>query len=146
VQGGIGVITENMLRYLKEASPWIRFLSILGYIINGLVLLGGVSMSILSFFNYGSRSFFAGIPAVAGGLIYLVFGILSFIPNRFLYKFGSKTRNYVQTNVGSELETALQYNKSFWKFLGIITIVYLAFLPVLGIVFFIVAVSTGLFS
>jgi hypothetical protein len=136
-----------MLRYLKEASPWIRFLAILGHIISGLSLLGGAVLLIVSFFVPGTAgNFFAGAPAAAGALVYLVVGILGVIPARFLYKFGSRIRSYVQTNVDSELEEAFKNNKSFWKFAGIMAIVYLAVLPVLGIVFFIVAAGAGLLT
>jgi hypothetical protein len=142
VAGGAG-ITENMVRYLKEASPWIRFIGIIGFIGCGFILLAGLVFLILSLVASNAiGDAFGGIPTAAMALLYLALGLLTFIPTRFLYKFGSRLRNYVQSGVESELEGAFKSNRSFWKFCGVMTIVYLAAIPVLTIVFVIIGVSS----
>ena len=42
-----GVLTETMLSYLKGASPWIRFIGILGFISSGISALWGICMLVL---------------------------------------------------------------------------------------------------
>jgi hypothetical protein len=130
-----------MVKYLKEASPWIRFLAIMGFIGSGFVFLAGVVFLILGIavpaavrgtFNIGRA--FRGASPVAIALFYMIVGLLMLIPARFLYRSGSQIRNYVQSGAESELEGALKYNRSFWKFCGVMTIVYLTALPVLSIV------------
>ena len=39
-----GALTETMLVYLKDASPWLRFAGILGFISSGLTVLTGFSL------------------------------------------------------------------------------------------------------
>jgi hypothetical protein len=132
-----------MITYLKEASPWIRFIGIMGFIGSGFTLLAGVIFLIISLVAANAiGDVFGGVPVAAMALLYLVAGLIMLIPVRFLYKFGSKTRNYVQTGVESELEGALKNNRSFWKFCGIMTIVYLAAIPVLIVILVIVGISS----
>jgi hypothetical protein len=138
-----GGITENTVKYLKGASPWTRFLGIMGFIGSGFMLLLGIIFLIAGLAAPGSfNNRFTSIPVTAAALLYIVMGLLTFIPARFLYRFGSKLRDYVQTSMESELEKAFKNNLSFWKFCGIMTIVYLAAVPVLLIVLVIIGVSS----
>jgi hypothetical protein len=139
-----GTLTEPMLRYLKEASPWIRFCGILGYICCGLALIGGAIAFIVGLVTTAQAENFGGMPLAALSLIYLIIGIVMLIPVRFLHKFGTKIRNYVQTSVESELEAAFKNNKSYWKFTGILIIIYLAAAPVLAITAAIIGISASL--
>jgi hypothetical protein len=143
VGGGAG-ITENMVTYLKESSPWIRFLGILGFIVSGIAFLAGIIVSILGASNFMETAF-GDFPASAAGLLYIVVALVVFIPVRFLYRFGSKLRNYIQTGLESELEGAFKNSRSFWKFCGIITIIYLAALPVVTVAVAIIGVSYRFF-
>jgi len=78
----------------------------------------------------------------SGGLAVLCIGagVLMFFPSLFIYRFGEKIRSYLRVGAEQELEQAFRNNKSFWKFTGIICIIYLAFIPVLIIVGIIVVV------
>jgi hypothetical protein len=142
VQGGL---TALMIRYLKEASPWLRFAGIMGYIGAGILVVTGVIMAIV-FAVTGDSTFGAGLASGFGalaGLIYVVIGVAAFFPARFTHRFGSKIRNYFLSNAGQDLEDALKNNKSLWKFNGILMIVSLAFIPVAIIIGVIVAVTAS---
>ncbi|MDR0389047.1 MAG: hypothetical protein LBH73_03180 [Spirochaetaceae bacterium] len=140
--GGAG-ITENMVKYLKETSPWVRFVGIIGFIISGLCFLGGAVLLIPGFVAANAfGSTFGKIPVLAMALLYLIAGLLCLIPARFLYRFGSKARNYVQTGMESELEGALKSNRSYWKFCGIMILACIISTPVLTIVLLIVGISS----
>jgi hypothetical protein len=152
--GARGVLTEPMLRSLKEASPWLRFLGIMGFIGCGLSVGGclivalavGFSSTVASAFSEGffGEAFpgwiFSAIYAVLG----LIAGVIGFFPSRFLYSFGSGIRSYFISSREQDLETALRNNKSFWKFCGIICIVYLAFIPVTIVIMIIGGIAAAM--
>lgn len=129
---GVGVLTATMVRFLREASPWLRFLGILGFIGCGLMTLGGLIFAIVITVVSGFAQAFGGMVGGAFlGAVYIVLGLLSFFPAKFVYGFGSKIHRYMQSNSDKDLEDAFKNNKSLWKFYGILVIVYLALIPVL---------------
>jgi hypothetical protein len=132
-------ITEKMILSMKKASSWIRFLAICGFVYVGLVVASGVLFAnVFSLVGFVDSS---GISAADLGvnpfllsliimIVFVAIGIVIIIPFRYLYNFGTKMRTYVQTNNENALELAFKNNKSFWKFYGILTIIYLALIPV----------------
>ncbi len=133
-----GAITERMISSIKNASSWVRFLSICGFIYAGLILVPTVLMLVLFPFAGPLRdNLFAAEIGIDGALfgfilfcVVLILGAVIIIPLLFLHNFGSKMRMFVQTNNTSALELAFKNNKSFWKFCGIFTIISLALIPV----------------
>ena len=150
-----GNLTETMLLYLKGASPWLRFVGIIGFIGSVLVLLWGISMFIFipligrSWDQIPGYESFGGIMGAAFGAMMVVFciigALLLFIPALFLYKTGGRIRVYLRTGMDQDLEQAFKNNKSFWKFIGIVCIIHLAFLPLLIIGGVIAGVASVLF-
>jgi len=131
------MLSEKMLRYLSDASPWLQFIGILGFIGCGLLVITGV----ISAIGFSAMSFleFGDFPLWIITLIYLPMGVLFFFPARFTYNFGRKIRNFRFSNSLEDLELAFKNNKSLWKFYGIICIIYLAFIP-----FFLIITGIGL--
>jgi hypothetical protein len=146
-----GLLTETMLKHLKAASPWLRFIGILSYLGSGFMALGGLAATIIipisGRFDDISPVFgnFSRGMGAAFGALYLVIGLVLFIPARFLYKSGSKIRSYFLSHADKDLEEALKNNKSFWKFCGICAIIQLAFVPV-GIAVGIITVLVSSFA
>jgi hypothetical protein len=137
-----GVLTAGMIRCLKEASPWLRFIGILGYIGAVSFIVIGIIL-VITMFAAGTVQ--TGIPGVLSsfmGLIYLVSGALAFFPARFTHRFGAKIRNYLLSGAEKDLEEAFRNNRSLWKFAGIVAIVYLSLIPVGIIVAVIVSLSS----
>ncbi|MDR1107716.1 MAG: DUF5362 family protein [Spirochaetaceae bacterium] len=151
-------LTETMIRYLKGSSPWLRFLGILGFIGAGGTMLGGLLFLIAGTLG---RGFFTAVLSeqmeiaaetgdigivsgltVFSGILIVITGIICLFPARFIYNFGNRIKNFLQNNSEGELERALKNNKSLWKFVGIVTIIYLAFLPVM-FVFSIIAIISA---
>ena len=151
-----GVLTETMLIHLKGASPWLRFIGILGFIGVGMTALGG--LSVLAIFPMmgeiwdeipGFESFGSVFGAAFGGTIavfYLGAAVLIFFPSLFIYRFGEKIRSFLRTGMEQDLEQAFRNNKSLWKFYGILCIISLAFIPVMIIVGIIAAVAIAVAS
>ena len=147
-------LTETMLIYLKGASPWLRFVGILGFVSAGITALSGIS-----FFAFiplmgqlwdeipGFETFSSTFGAVFGGgmaVMSIGGGALIFFPSLYIYRFGERIRSYLRTGTEQDLELAFRSNKSFWKFAGIICIIYLAFIPVAAIAAIIIAIVSVL--
>ena len=144
-----GYITENMRTHLKKASPWLRFVGIVGFIFSGLTVLTGFVL-----FPLTTRSF-SNVPGFeqAGGSFSLLFNLgiavyglgaasLFFFLSLFVYRFGDKIRSYLVTGMEQDLEMAFKNNGKLWKMLGILCIISLAFFPLMIISSIIVVVST----
>lgn len=149
------VLTDTMLRYLKEASPWMRFIGILGFIGCGSMALSGIGivagMSALAsqlediFAEMGNiGNIFGAFFGASLGIIYIVAAVICFFPAYFAYISGAKIRAYTQSGADQELELAFKKNKSLWKFYGILSIISLAFIPVLIVIVSVIAVSSVL--
>ena len=148
-----GSLTETMLMYLRGASPWLRFLGILGFIGAGLTALSGLSfLAIVPLMEAilddvsGFGSFNDIFGAIFGGgmaVFFLGGGVLMFFPSLFIYRFGDKIRSYLRTGAEQDLELAFKNNKSLWKFAGIMSIIYLAFIPLMIIGAIIVGVVSA---
>ena len=144
-----GNLTETMLVYLKGASPWLRFVGIMGFISTGIMVIWGIaSIALLSIFSqlwYSSYDYFApGAGMMIGsitGIAIIGSSALIFFPSLFIYRFGSKIKKYLESGNDIELEQAFKNNKSLWKFAGILIIVNIAIIPVM----LIIAVIAGLF-
>jgi len=123
-------LSENMLQHLFEASPWLRFVGILGYIGSGLIAAAGIIFAISSFAASAIGGLFDQFPLWLLALAYIPLGAIFFFPSHFTYNFGKKIRNYRFSNSSEDLETAFKNNKSLWKFYGILCIINLSFIPV----------------
>jgi len=144
-QGGL---TEAMMLYLKGASPWLRFMGVIGFIGAGLTVLWGLgSLAIFPMMGQMMADAWEDVPGFEafGGIFSSVFGgttavlslgsgVVMFFPALFAYRFGEKISTYMRTSADNDLEQAFRNNRSLWKFNGILCIVSLSFIPLLIIV------------
>ena len=145
------ILTETMLKHLNDASPWLRFMGVMGFVTSGMIALGGISSlaflplmgSVWSILPDPFGSILGSIaPAMAlYSFYFLGAAVLSFFPALFTYRFGAKIKNFMQSNSISEMELALQNNKSLWKFNGILMIVSLAIVPITIVIMVVVIIA-----
>lgn len=115
--------------YLAETAKWCNFLSIVGFILSGLIgivaLFAGTILGNLSS-GYGGNSSFIGAGFVT--VIYLIIAGVYFFMSLFLYRFASKMKAALYTNDQETLNNSFLNLKNLYKLMGILTIVYLSFL------------------
>ncbi|MCL2230545.1 MAG: hypothetical protein FWC01_05565 [Treponema sp.] len=128
---GFGNLTETMLQYLKQASPWMQFIGILGFITCGLIAVGSIFLTVGLASAFAFLGEFGNIPIWLVVPLYLSFGVLLFFPSFFAFNIGSKIRRHQYSNADEDLEQAFKNNKSLWKFSGIMCIISIASLPVI---------------
>lgn len=122
-------ITEPMLLSLSQTKPWAMLLSIVGFISIGILIILGVINIFVTSYNSPDGSI---VPAIVGGGINILMGVLYFFPSLFLFKFASSIGRLIDNGGAREMEESLSYQKSAWKFIGILTLVTFAF-AILGI-------------
>jgi hypothetical protein len=128
--------TQPMIEHLRDTKPWVRFLAILGFIGIGFMIMASIGM-IIAFFVGGLDTGNVSTLSMAGlGLFYLIFAAAYIAPVVFLHKYASSINELLLTGETKAMENALRHQKSFWKFVGIATIVGF----ILGVLIAIVAV------
>lgn len=119
--------------YLSETAKWAKFLSILGFIFCGLILI--IAIFFGSFLTSGFFGKYGGVGtgAAAGALgglfifIYVIIALIYFFPCLFLFNFSNKMQVAIRNNDQGQLNISFRNLKSFFKFCGIFTIVILGF-------------------
>ena len=123
-------VTDPMLLSLRQTRPWAMLVSIVGFVYCGFMIILGVGSSfMLSMFD-PTNSFPSGIML---GAVYIIMAVIYFFPSLFLFRYSSSLGRLIDGGGAAEMEEALLNQKSFWKFIGIFTIVGIA-LSIIGIV------------
>ena len=120
--------------HLAETAKWGIFLSILGFIFTGLlVLVAFFAGTLLTSMNtYGGANAMMGAGFIT--TIYLVIAAINFFMSFYLYRFASKTKAGLFSNDQDTLNSGFANLKNLYKMIGIIAIIYLAFI-VLALIF-----------
>jgi hypothetical protein len=138
-------LDERSKAYLLETTRWTKFLSIIGFIITGLMLLGAIAiMTMGSFFSSllpGYSGLGAASAGIGFGLIYIIIAALYFYPIISLFRFSSNMKQGIQTNNMEMITEAFRHQKNLYKFIGIFTIIIIAFYLIIFLFFGIFAAS-----
>ena len=131
VENGENLIIDwRSKEFLKETAKWTKFLAILGFVGIGLMVLGSLVMlfapsSLMSNgdFPFGGKIFMM--------LLYLAFAVLYYFPISYLYQFSENTKKAIENNDNNAIRDAFEFLKSHYKFMGILTIILLAFYAIM---------------
>jgi hypothetical protein len=137
-------LSETSLQYLAESSPWLRFMGIIGFIGSGICCLVGIISTITSIAASSLISELANFPVWIFSFIQIPLGVVLFFPAYFLFNFGKRIRTYQYTHSNEDLESGFKYNKSYWKFMGILNIICLALIPVALVITMVAGVALAL--
>lgn len=134
--------TKEISGHLQGAGKWGKFLAILAFIVMGLMVFGGIVMSIVLAFIPTGTSSSMPFPPYLFGVIYLVIGAIYFLPILYLYRFSTGIRQALISKDQNKLAKAFYYLKAQYRFIGIFTIVVFC----LYFVLLVVMVAAGLFA
>ena len=139
---GTTMVSSRSADMLRQTKPWVRFLGIMAFIGSGLMILAGLLFAGLG--ASASRNPVFGPMAGMGGMmgaVYIGLGALYIVPGIFLNRYATHIGNTLSTGGAEDLERALEAQKSFWKFAGILTLVILSIYTLIFIFFMIAAMS-----
>jgi len=137
-------LDQPSINYLSEAARWSRFLSIIGFIYCGLMVLVGLFFgSVMG--RMMPATVDSGMSVIGSGFIgvfIVIMSLIMFFPALYLWNFSSKIRRALNNNDQPLLTEALKNLKSFFKFYGILLIVVLS-LYALAVIFAIIGAIAG---
>lgn len=110
-----------MIEALERTKPWVRFLSVIGFISVGLMALGAVVL--------GAAVAFSDRPGELPkwlAVLYAVLAVVYFFGVRLLHRYATAIDVVINGRpTASDVEDALWAQQAFWRFAGILTIIML---------------------
>lgn len=133
-------VSALAMEMLRRTKGWVLFLSIIGYISCGLMVVAALfmmlGMSVMSSqVDTGLPMGFAGL-----GLIYLILAALYIYPCVKLTQYSSSIKRLLASQSTIDLETALDHQRGFWKFCGIMALIMVSLYALI----FVVAIIAGI--
>lgn len=124
-QSAGNLLTPTLMQSLAGTAPWVKFCSVIGFIFTGLMLVLALGMFVASAVGIKEAGPIGGVMLI-GGVFYLVIGFLYFFPSMKLWKYGSGISQLMLSQQVADLEQAIEAQRVFWKFVGIMIIVTIA--------------------
>jgi hypothetical protein len=129
---------------LRQTRPWVLFLAILGTIATAFMAFGTVGMFIVAMAGGGPGPGRSQGLMLGMAIMYGVMTIAYIFLVMYLYQYSSRIQQFVLGGRPDQLDHALQAQKSFWKFLGIMAILLIV-LYIIIMVFVIAGAMSGAF-
>lgn len=117
--------------YLKETASWAKLLAIVGMIGCVFLVLGGImaSVAVTTVSGEMSREIGGGATAAMGAfmlIFYVLIAVIYFFPCLYLLRFSNHIKNAVTANDQMGLNEGLRNLKATFRFLGIVTIIFIS--------------------
>jgi hypothetical protein len=117
-------IEDGTLHYLDVTRKWTMFLSVLGFIFLGLMVVTGLIAGIfLSTFKTGGT----GLGFQEYLMFFAFIVCMVFFPIHFLFRFSKQMATALQTYDKVQINKAFRNLKSYFVYFGIMIIVFLLF-------------------
>jgi hypothetical protein len=145
---GGGMITPLMVDHLRNARPWIRFLSVMCFVGAGFMILAAGLMFLGGMVGLAaSKSRTPGSEALVGpigGVFYFLMSGVYVLPGVLMHRIANAIDGFVTMPSSSSLEDALDKNRSYWKVCGIMALITIAFMMLTIVGAIVVGVIAGL--
>lgn len=139
-------ITPPSANFLQETAKWGKFLAIVGFIMIGFMvlgaILGGLFMGNMLHNADGAAGLASYMNSGIFGMVYLPFALLYFFPVLYLYRFSTTMQQALHLQNEELLTSSFANLKALFKFVGVLTILMLAFY-VLGMLFMFLGMGIG---
>lgn len=111
-------IDSSIKNSLLKMSPWIKFFSVLWYL--------GMLVSVFYIFSEVGMNKDRGLAYLIGTIIAgLLITLLWYFPATYLYRYSSDIEEGLNSSNQNALNDGLANLASFWKFIGILTLIYI---------------------
>ena len=121
---GEGVVTQGVLQQLAGTKPWVRFMAVLMFVGAGFMLLGAVGILIAggAMAATGKTAGFSAGMMSGIAVIYGAVALIYIYPALKLWGYANQIAILLVSGSMLDLEGALNQQRAFWKFLGIMMI------------------------
>lgn len=124
MSGGTGLMTDSIVNSLRKTRPWVMLMAVLGIIGAVFMVIAAIPMFLM---GMGSMPELAGAGlggmGIGMGIVYLVIGVIYFMASLYLLRYASAIKRAVSSLATVDLEAALGQQASFWKLVGILTVI-----------------------
>lgn len=110
------ILSQAAIESLEKTSPWAKFISIIGFFFGGIMIIAAFYFLIAK-----------DLSAYSGGTMCITYLIIAFVClriNLLLYNYSLEIK---KINYDDSLVDAFMMQYKFWKYNGILVIVYLSF-------------------
>ncbi|HRH95699.1 MAG TPA: DUF5362 family protein [Prosthecobacter sp.] len=134
-------VSPSTIATLSATKPWVRFMSVLMWIGVGVMLLLGAGMGVVSAIGLAkttSTGPFGGKEIIFFAIFYGLMAFVYIFPAIKLWKYANRIGSLGSTRSVADLDAALNEQRSFWKFAGIMAIILISLylVAVIGLVIF----------
>lgn len=117
--------------YLKETASWAKLLAIVGMISCGFIVIGGIvaSMAVSSATSEFREIGGGGASAAAGAammIFYIIMAVIYFFPCLFTLRFSNYIKMALNANDQMALNEGMRNLKATFRFMGVITIIFIS--------------------
>jgi len=118
-------IEQETLNDLNTTRKWTMFLAILGFILIGIIVIGGLVTGLfLSVFKTQNSNI--GITESLLFVVFIVIAVIGFFPYFFLFRFSKHTSSAVKNLDKQELHIAFKNLKTYYVYIGILMIILIS--------------------
>jgi hypothetical protein len=132
-------LTPTAQHYLDQTKPWVRFFSIMIFIGAAFCALAGVLVVIMGALASEAVRSMPGGPLL--GLFYVALAVLYIPPGVFLSRYAGAIRSLKSNLDAQSLEDAMRHQKTFWRYVGILTIIGVALGILMAVLVFVLSLS-----
>lgn len=134
--------TPDIKALLRESARWGKFLSVVGLVLSGMVVvMAFILPSLIDTFSAIQHTEVLPAGSKAGITInFLIIAAVVFFPSLFLLKFSNGMKKALEEINQDEFTMAFSNLKTLLKFYGIITIIILG-LYALAVILYLIAIS-----
>ena len=119
-------ITADIRGFLQETAKWANFLSILGFIMVGLIVLIGIfAGTFISVILGDLQNEIPGFSPIYITIFYFIIAAIYIFPILYLFRFAKNTKEALRSDNQIALSEAFENLKSHYKFIGIFTAIML---------------------
>lgn len=123
-------VSQGVLAQLAGTKPWVRFMSVLMFVGAGFILLVALVMLVAGgTIAANAKTSGGALPAgmMTGiAIFYALLSVIYIYPALKLWKYASQIGALLISGSMMDLESALNHQRSFWKYVGILVIAMFA--------------------
>lgn len=124
-------LSSKAVAYLNESGKWGSFLA---WLVIAILAIFFVVFVAASFFSaHQTQPFNQSEYKILILVTYFIMAAIYFIPVYYLYNFSKNAKIVVSNKDSNQVENSLKNLKSLFKFYGIFSIIYLAFMLFVGL-------------
>lgn len=128
-------VAPGTVKIMERTRPWVLFMSILGFVSVGFMILGGIGVAIAGVAT--QKPEFAIVA-----IVYPLLGLVYLFPSLHLYRYSTRIRVLMANAQVQQLDSALDAQRAFWKFVGVMTVIGFA----VGLLVFMFAIVAGVMA